>query len=151
MALTTDTDFLNAVKFAKAIALSQAKRELTPNLVLAGFLVMLTRNGTELADKSLTIRTPALKDACARINIPTELALTEAVETRLPLSHTLRRLLQNADLSVSQFLDQLLESALPDDSDGALFDMIMVKASAWSRRHQEAPITVELLDRKSVV
>lgn len=145
MAITTDADFLNAVKFAKAIALSQAKRELTPNLVLAGFFVMLTRNGTELTDKSLAIRTPALKDACARIDIPTELPLTEAVESRLPLSNALRRLLQDADLSVSQFLDRLLESALPDDSDGALFDLIMVKASAWSRRHQEGMMTAEVL------
>ena len=147
MQLTADPDFQAAIKYAKAIAEANGQPELTPQLVLAGFLAYLTRE-SGIEESALLERVPSLKDASCRVNIPDELDLAGASEKRLPVSMALKQFLGGKYGKVLDFLDQLLEDAVPDDpADQEIFRSILARASAWSRRQKDSTsdLSVEVL------
>jgi len=144
MSLTTHPDFMMSVTVAKAIALSTSKPELTPNLMIAGLFTMLDRK-MEVTEKALWSRESSLRDACARLTIPADLSIEKVSEVRLPLSNRLRQLLKDQKTTIEGFVDTLLESAIPDEEDEPLFEIIWKKSSAHSRRYGNVKLTADVL------
>lgn len=144
MSIIEDPDFQKALRFAKSIALCMGRRELTPNLLIAGFRYLIEQE-LEGLNEGLVSRLPSLRDACECTELPETDLMIDTMDIKFPLSFNLQQILKNPNISLADFLDNLLESAIPDQNDDALFELVVSKASSWARRHGVTLLNTESL------
>lgn len=122
-----------AIIRAKALALTNSVRELSLQLMLAGFYRLIV-DGDEEALKILDGKQASLSVAVGRMQLSETLDLEAAAQSRLTVSDALRPILARSYDSVCDLVDALIEGLGPEDiQNNALFMEVVARASSAGR------------------